>query len=171
MGVRLYSPVLGRFLQSDPIPGGSSNPYDYAGQDPINTFDLDGKCWRHCHWGRWARRAAQGALHHIGLSASVCAGYVFGGCATIGVSYYNGFYAGTGFSGHNRFAWGGSIGGGFTWASTPTSNHSYCAIAGPVSACREQRGRHHRTYGAEYGVGAFVGVIAYHQKTFRPWDM
>ena len=43
MGVRLYSPVLGRFLQTDPIKGGSSNAYDYAGQDSINNFDLDGR--------------------------------------------------------------------------------------------------------------------------------
>jgi hypothetical protein len=32
-----------RFLQTDPIPGGSANDYDYAGQDPINAFDLDGR--------------------------------------------------------------------------------------------------------------------------------
>jgi RHS repeat-associated protein len=46
MGVRLYDPVLGRFLQVDPVPGGSANAYDYANQDPINNFDLDGRrCW------------------------------------------------------------------------------------------------------------------------------
>jgi RHS repeat-associated protein len=44
MGVRLYAPALGRFLQTDPVPGGSANAYDYAMQDPINVFDLDGKC-------------------------------------------------------------------------------------------------------------------------------
>lgn len=43
MGVRLYDPTTGRFLQTDPIPGGSANAYDYAGQDPINQFDLDGR--------------------------------------------------------------------------------------------------------------------------------
>ncbi|SNQ47854.1 hypothetical protein FRACA_2040001 [Frankia canadensis] len=42
MGVRLYEPSLGRFLQTDPEPGGSDNPYDYAHQDPYNTLDLDG---------------------------------------------------------------------------------------------------------------------------------
>ncbi len=132
-------------------------------------------CWGGgdwCHPWKEAKKAATAVLHHVGLSASVCAGYVFGGCLSIGVNYYNGFYAGAGFTGHNRFAWGGSASAGFTWASTPTSNDSYCAIAGPVSACREQGGKHHRTYGFEpFGPGFFVGVIAYHQKTFRPWDI
>ncbi|WP_261575317.1 hypothetical protein [Frankia gtarii] len=30
MGVRLYDPSLGRLLQTDPVPGGSDNAYDYA---------------------------------------------------------------------------------------------------------------------------------------------
>jgi RHS repeat-associated protein len=42
MGARLYAPQLGRFLQTDPVPGGSCNDYDYACQDPINNTDLDG---------------------------------------------------------------------------------------------------------------------------------
>ncbi|MDX3453372.1 hypothetical protein PV396_15690 [Streptomyces sp. ME02-8801-2C] len=42
MGVRLYNPVNGRFLSTDPVPGGSANAYDYAAQDPVNKFDLDG---------------------------------------------------------------------------------------------------------------------------------
>lgn len=50
MGVRLYSPTLGRFLQTDPVAGGSANAYDYVYQDPINSYDLDGRmCWSwHC---------------------------------------------------------------------------------------------------------------------------
>jgi len=57
MGVRLYVPAMGRFLQVDPVAGGSANDYDYAGQDPINAFDLDGQWWsRFRHWaGGFAR--------------------------------------------------------------------------------------------------------------------
>ena len=36
-------------MSKDPVPGGALNNYDYAGQDPVNLFDLDGKgiTW---HW-------------------------------------------------------------------------------------------------------------------------
>ncbi|WP_258054962.1 DNRLRE domain-containing protein [Streptomyces sp. Ru71] len=47
MGVRLYDPTQGRFLSMDPVPGGSDNAYEYAGADPVNQVDLDGK------WHRW----------------------------------------------------------------------------------------------------------------------
>jgi len=48
MGVRLYNPVTGRFLTVDPIYGRSDNSYEYAGGDPVNRVDLDGRAWK-CH--------------------------------------------------------------------------------------------------------------------------
>ncbi len=42
MGVRSYVPQLGRFLQPDPIPGGSANAYTYTYGDPVNTTDPTG---------------------------------------------------------------------------------------------------------------------------------
>jgi RHS repeat-associated protein len=49
MGVRLYDPALGRFLEEDPVAGGSANAYDYAAQDPVNNFDLGGTCYLNGH--------------------------------------------------------------------------------------------------------------------------
>ena len=54
MGVRSYIPAIGRFISPDPVPGGSDNAYDYTGQDPLNTFDLNGE-W----FGNLAKRIAQ----------------------------------------------------------------------------------------------------------------
>ena len=42
MGARSYVPQLGRFLQPDPIPGGSANAYSYTFGDPVNTSDPTG---------------------------------------------------------------------------------------------------------------------------------
>jgi RHS repeat-associated protein len=42
MGARLYEPAIGRFLQTDPLPGASCNSYDYTCQDPVNSSDLPG---------------------------------------------------------------------------------------------------------------------------------
>jgi hypothetical protein len=42
MGARQYVPGLGRFLEVDPMEGGSCNDYDYACGDPVNGRDLSG---------------------------------------------------------------------------------------------------------------------------------
>ncbi|WP_079175436.1 DNRLRE domain-containing protein [Streptomyces malaysiense] len=69
MGVRLYNPATGRFLSTDPVPGGSANAYEYCGGDPVNCFDLDGKWWR--PWRshrlrRWSANALGWGLSHVG---------------------------------------------------------------------------------------------------------
>ena len=42
MGARIYDPALGRFLQVDPVDGGSANSYDYSNADPVGQSDLNG---------------------------------------------------------------------------------------------------------------------------------
>lgn len=54
MGVRVYNPLTGRFTSTDPVPGGSANPYEYGNQDPINNFDLNGQ-W-YATWSTWTNR-------------------------------------------------------------------------------------------------------------------
>jgi RHS repeat-associated protein len=51
MGARLYSPSVGRFLESDPVQGGSANAYDYSNQDPVNGSDLSGEAPNGCGSG------------------------------------------------------------------------------------------------------------------------
>ena len=47
MGARSYVPQLGRFLQPDPISGGSANAYSYTFGDPVNTKDPTGESTFH----------------------------------------------------------------------------------------------------------------------------
>jgi RHS repeat-associated protein len=42
MGARQYSARLGRFIEQDPIKGGSANDYEYTAGDPVNRRDLAG---------------------------------------------------------------------------------------------------------------------------------
>ena len=42
MGARVYIPELGRFMQMDPVEGGTLNDYVYA-QDPVNQTDTTGE--------------------------------------------------------------------------------------------------------------------------------
>jgi RHS repeat-associated protein len=79
MGQRLYNPLTGRFLQTDPIPGGSANAYDYCDQDPINCNDLNGQWGIHINWKKVIRAAAEIAIGAVivavacGATAVVCA--------------------------------------------------------------------------------------------------
>ncbi len=43
MGARSYVPQLGRFLQTDPVAGGSANAYAYGSADPVNNSDPSGE--------------------------------------------------------------------------------------------------------------------------------
>jgi RHS repeat-associated protein len=76
MGVRAYVPAMGRFTSMDPIYGGSANAYDYAGQDPINSLDLDGR--RQCRTFTGSVNLSIPVIPDLGnieLKASYCINY------------------------------------------------------------------------------------------------
>lgn len=86
MGVRLYNARRGLFTSVDPVAGGNSTAYTYP-QDPINSYDLDGRlCWS-CAWnsvksaassawngaksaGRWAWRNRNTIIQYAGYAAA-----------------------------------------------------------------------------------------------------
>lgn len=80
MGVRLYDPGLGRFLEVDPVEGGSANAYDYVDQDPINQFDLNGDCLFGRSNGRC--RGARYFQHTMAGIAGTAAGMIVGTACT-----------------------------------------------------------------------------------------
>jgi hypothetical protein len=98
------------FLQTDPIPGGSANAYDYANQDPINNYDLGGTAAARCpspracaqraagllaaaHESRWLNSVARVIAQNRGafatvLAAAVCASSLGAGCLILtGVAF------------------------------------------------------------------------------------
>ena len=93
----LHARVRGsRFLQVDPVEGGSANDYEYAMGDPINKFDLDGKCvqfWQKRCRGKkssWSRSgdALKWTWHHTEVSFGGC----MGGCLGFGFQGGYGYF-------------------------------------------------------------------------------
>lgn len=95
MGVRPYDPSIGRFLSIDPVDGGSLNAYDYAGQDPINGYDLDGRVCFSLSCAKQAvtktvKRAAKTAVRHgdfiVAVAAVGCVLATGGACSALAVA-------------------------------------------------------------------------------------
>jgi RHS repeat-associated protein len=86
-GERYYDPARGRFLQVDPVSGGSANAYGYCSGDPINCSDLSGLydwTWKNVmktanEWSGYAAAAAFVITPFCGPFAGAC--LAFGGAA------------------------------------------------------------------------------------------
>lgn len=162
------------------MPGGSANAYDYAMQDPINQFDLDGRCVWHCHWHvvrmpkwttpfAWAGRHVEGAASHFGFSANVCGGFFIGGCVGFGVNGKDGASWSSGWTGlhKGRMIYGLSGGPALTYQRRAVGN-GYCASAPIVGACKDRRGNRQWSFGAP-SRWFTVGVVSNRSRRF-PWD-
>jgi RHS repeat-associated protein len=113
LGARVYSPLLGRFLQPDPILEGSANDYEYGAGDPINNVDDAGTACRgggspRYVWAyspRLGRRALYGSCKGRGVHGPIHPRYgefkcrlAGGSCKTIYRSASNGGSFGCGLS-------------------------------------------------------------------------
>jgi len=169
MGQRLYDATLGRFLQTDPVPGGSANDYDYAGQNPITNYDLDGRMqealsgggggviwnsdlspWHHWHYSPWHPHHRHGHCHHwYSCGASWVYHHVGVNAGFTGGAWY-GVSASVGWNYHDGFY--------ANWGSTNWNDgvFGYSAGVGPTFQSHKTAA-HGRCGGA--GVGA-VSVSA-----------
>jgi RHS repeat-associated protein len=94
MGARYYDPAIGRFISPDPLglTGGSVNPYEYAGDDPVSLNDPAGLCTvcqAIANLGAGFLNGATFGLFHIqppycgpGLGFAYGVGNILGGVAT-----------------------------------------------------------------------------------------
>src|SRR5262249_26582319 len=80
MGARVYLPTLGRFVQIDPIVGGTANSYVYV-LDPIGQFDLTGMG---IGWKKFFNDHAKDIAGVVVMAG--CIGLTLGGCAIITVA-------------------------------------------------------------------------------------
>lgn len=88
MGARVYLPILGRFMQPDPVDGGGANIYAYA-MDPINMADYTGLFWKEV--GDFFDKAkpvlaVAGLVACVAATAGVCAGVAVAGAVAAGVA-------------------------------------------------------------------------------------
>jgi RHS repeat-associated protein len=63
MGARVYVAELGRFLQADPVEGGTDNDYAYV-NDPVNDYDLNGQ-WGFGDVFNWVKNIVKSVIKKV----------------------------------------------------------------------------------------------------------
>jgi RHS repeat-associated protein len=175
MGVRLYHPNTGRFLSTDPLPGGNPNTYTYP-TDPLNTFDLDGK-WGirgiARHFRRNWRRYATGATFGVCVVASA-GGCFFAGAASATLSYVadgkrHGFRSRRALGGFGRsMAWN-VAGFGAGGALARVGGHSWRSYARSSSFARSRHGGTSWRVRARHARRARLRPVIRRKHTYRSW--
>ncbi len=87
MGARVYVPALGRFIQVDPVVGGSANSYDYANQDPTSISDPSGNAPEARDWIGLGLVAVASAVVSLFVGAKMGAKLGMGIGALVGVIF------------------------------------------------------------------------------------
>ena len=87
MGARVYVPALGRFIQVDPVVGGSANSYDYANQDPTSFSDPSGNAPEERDWIGLGLVAVASAVVSLFVGAKMGAKVGMGVGAVIGALF------------------------------------------------------------------------------------
>ncbi len=85
MGARVYAPTLGRFLQLDPVAGGSANGYDYANQNPVHINDPTGESFLDWLPTAFVLSATLASMAFIPPATSFLTGAVVGALVTTGI--------------------------------------------------------------------------------------
>jgi RHS repeat-associated protein len=173
---RMYDPGIGRFLSTDPLASKQTDPaielYDYALQDPINKYDLDGlQGGNPCaYYGAGRTDIGPGSKActkfqnrkrdplSLDLSFGVALGKVFG----VKVGVVVGVQVG---SGGTTFYYGGAAGKGailsLTVSPSTTNQGIYAVVGGCVttyiaSACAGYNSRGNKSGGIGFGDGVVV---------------
>ncbi|MFJ8112457.1 DNRLRE domain-containing protein [Streptomyces sp. NPDC096132] len=98
MGVRLYNPIAGRFLQADPVFGGSRNAYEYAAANPLNNYDLDGqKVYRYQKrtlYRSWGKVILKRWSNKSNMKRSYSTRWIFNKRWTSRIAYYGPYASG-----------------------------------------------------------------------------
>ena len=120
---RYYNPAVGQFISVDPLQSETGQPYEYAGDDPLNGSDPAGLCWGpEClvtkHWRGIAQAAVVvGAVALVaGCGATIACGLIVAAAgAEAGVANYEIGSQSYSVSGALWSAAAGAVPGGFLW--------------------------------------------------------